>query len=123
MPSTKSFANLFGITVSTEIDPRLIIVSSQIEHEKREKRRYFFNIIIKLKFVGEINDSDDVLSSFLNFLKKTGGQNGRIMHTGYGTPYECAMGSISVKSIKGNEVVLESLGKCNRRYDLPNKRK
>lgn len=125
MPSVKSFSQLFGLKVNTEIDNKISIIKCQVDHTRREKGIYTFNITISIKIKGEINEkiSEEVLSRFLNYLSKTGGQDGRIMHTSYGTPYECAMGIVIIKSIIENQVILESIGNCTRRYDLPIKKR
>ncbi len=121
----KSFSQLFGLKVDTEIDNEIFITKCQIEHVKGKKGKYIFNITIIIKRKGKTNKQigEEVLSRFLDYLRKTGGQDGRIMHTSYGTPYECAMGSIMVKSIIEDQVILESTGNCTRRYDLPTKRR
>lgn len=121
----KSFSQLFGLKVDTEINNKISITKCQIEHVKGEKGKYVFNITIIIKKTGKTDKrlSEEVLSRFLDYLRETGGQDGRIMHTSYGTPYECAIDSVIVKSIIEDQVILESIGNCTRRYDLPTKRR
>lgn len=125
MPSIKSFSQLFGLKVNAEIDNKISIIKCQIDHDRGKKGEYIFNITITFKIKGEMNEqiSEEVLTRFLDYLNKTGGQDGRIMHTSYGTPYECAIGTVIVKSITNNQVILKSIGNCTRRYDLPTKKR
>ncbi len=125
MPSVKSFTQLFGLKVNTEIDNEISIIKYQIDHNRGKKGEYIFNITIIIKIKGEMNEqiSKEVLPRFLDYLNKTGGQDGRIMHTSYGTPYDCAIGTVIVKSIIEDQVILESIGNCTRRYDLRTKKR
>lgn len=121
MPDVRSFLSGFGLKGRGQKIGRLVIDDVRCKHVlKVQYREYEYPLNIRFKSNGEINlTSDEVKEVFEEFLRS----GNRVIYSGYGNPYVCNVGKVSVKDLSDGMFELNSTGICVRSFEIAKKRK
>lgn len=118
MPSAAEFKHRFGLTVGSAVGSSLQIAASHVGHVvERENERYSFPTELVLSSEGAKASPKSVAAAFAANTRAK--QNG-IVHSAYGSPYECTISAGKAKpSGKDSNWTLMARGLAIRRRDLP----